>query len=54
MAYPGQFPRYRYVAARVPSRGEQAMRWLLQAANRHGLDIYDRNHGTGIFPFPEE
>ncbi|WP_374765296.1 glycosyltransferase family protein [Yunchengibacter salinarum] len=34
-------------------RGE-AMRWLLQAANRHGLDIYDRNHGTGIFPFPEE
>ncbi|HSP31633.1 MAG TPA: glycosyltransferase, partial [Halomonas sp.] len=32
----------------------QAMRWLLQAANQHGLDIYDRNHGTGIFPFPEE
>ncbi|MBB3192210.1 glycosyltransferase family protein [Halomonas cerina] len=32
----------------------QAMRWLLQAANRHGLNIYDRNHGTGIFPFPEE
>ncbi|MBA1446592.1 MAG: glycosyltransferase [Gammaproteobacteria bacterium] len=31
-----------------------AMRWLLQAANRHGLEIYDRNHGTGIFPFPEE
>lgn len=32
----------------------QAMRWLLQAANAYGLDIYDRNHGTGIFPFPEE
>ncbi len=32
----------------------QAMRWLLEAANKHGLDIYDRNHGTGIFPFPEE
>jgi hypothetical protein len=31
-----------------------AMQWLLSAANRHGLDIYDRNHGTGIFPFPEE
>ncbi len=32
----------------------QAMRWLLEAANKHGLEIYDRNHGTGIFPFPEE
>ncbi|MFO8142222.1 MAG: glycosyltransferase [Marinobacter sp.] len=38
---------------RHAERGE-AMRWLLQAANRHRLDIYDRNHGTGIFPFPEE
>ncbi|MDT0500410.1 glycosyltransferase [Halomonas sp. PAR7] len=38
---------------RHAERGE-AMRWLLQAANRHGLDIFDRNHGTGIFPFPEE
>ncbi|MBB3142610.1 glycosyltransferase family protein [Halomonas organivorans] len=38
---------------RHAERGE-AMRWLLQAANRQGLDIYDRNHGTGIFPFPEE
>lgn len=38
---------------RHAERGE-SMRWLLQAANRHGLDIYDRNHGTGIFPFPEE
>ena len=31
-----------------------AMQWLLSAANPYGLDIYDRNHGTGIFPFPEE
>ena len=38
---------------RHAERGE-AMRWLLQVANQHGLDIYDRNHGTGIFPFPEE
>lgn len=32
----------------------QAMRWLLQAANRNGLDIYDRNHGTGSFSYPDE
>ena len=38
---------------RHAERGE-AMRWLLEAANQHGLDIYDRNYGTGIFPFPEE
>ncbi|UTD55539.1 glycosyltransferase family protein [Halomonas sp. MS1] len=38
---------------RHAERGE-AMRWLLQAANHHGLDIFDRNYGTGIFPFPEE
>ncbi len=38
---------------RHAERGE-SMRWLLQAANRHGLDIFDRNYGTGIFPFPEE
>lgn len=38
---------------RHAERGE-AMRWLLQAANRHGLDIFDRNHGTGVFPFPDE
>ncbi len=38
---------------RHAERGE-AMRWLLEAANPHGLDIYDRNYGTGIFPFPEE
>lgn len=33
-------------------RGE-AMKWLLRAALEHGLDIFDRNHGTGLFPFPE-
>ncbi|MFD2189600.1 FkbM family methyltransferase [Pistricoccus aurantiacus] len=38
---------------RHAKRGK-SMRWLLQAANRYGLDIYDRNHGTGIFPFPQE
>ena len=38
---------------RHAERGE-AMGWLLQAANNYGLDIYDRNYGTGIFPFPEE
>lgn len=38
---------------RHAERGE-AMGWLLQAANKHGLDIYDRNYGTGIFPFPDE
>lgn len=38
---------------RHAERGE-AMSWLLQAANRYGLDIYDRNHGSGIFPFPNE
>ena len=32
----------------------QAMMWLLQAASKHGLDIYDRNHGTGAFSFPME
>ncbi|MGP5647164.1 CgeB family protein [Psychrobacter celer] len=38
---------------RHAERGE-AMSWLLQAANNYGLDIYDRNYGTGIFPFPAE
>lgn len=38
---------------RHAERGE-AMGWLLQAANNYGLDIYDRNYGTGTFPFPEE
>ena len=32
----------------------QAMSWLLQAASKHGLDIYDRNYGTGTFSFPTE
>jgi spore maturation protein CgeB len=30
------------------------MSWLLQAASKHGLDIYDRNYGTGTFSFPTE
>jgi spore maturation protein CgeB len=38
---------------RHAERGE-AMQWLLKAANRHGLDIFDRNYDTGIFPFPDE
>lgn len=37
---------------RHAERGE-AMGWLLSAAKKYGLDIYDRNYGTGIFPFPE-
>ncbi|MGO3130539.1 MAG: CgeB family protein [Alcaligenes sp.] len=32
----------------------QSMRWLLETANQYDLDIYDRNHGTGVFPFPDE
>jgi 2-polyprenyl-3-methyl-5-hydroxy-6-metoxy-1,4-benzoquinol methylase len=32
----------------------EAMRYLLEAARPFGLDIYDRNHGTGIFPFPPQ
>ena len=31
-----------------------AMNWLLEAAKPSGLDIYDRNYGTGIFPFPDK
>ncbi|MDH0687613.1 CgeB family protein [Stutzerimonas stutzeri] len=31
-----------------------AMAWLLRAAKKYGLDIYDRNYGTGAFPFPDE
>jgi spore maturation protein CgeB/SAM-dependent methyltransferase len=38
---------------RHEERGKN-MRWLLHAANRHGLVIYDRNHGSGNFTFPEE
>lgn len=33
---------------------EEAMQWLLQAAKPYGLEIYDRNYGTDIFPFPEK
>lgn len=53
----GRLPRSCFAGSwygnRHAERG-QAMRWLLQAANRHGLDIYDRNYGTGIFTFPDE
>lgn len=38
---------------RHAERGE-AMKWLLQTARKHGLEIFDRNFGTGIFPFPED
>ena len=38
---------------RHAERGE-AMAWLLEAAAPYGLDIYDRNYGAGIFPFPEK
>ena len=38
---------------RHEERGE-AMKWLLRAALTHGLDIFDRNYGTGKFPFPEQ
>ena len=31
-----------------------AMNWLLQAANKYGLEIYDRNYGSGNFVFPDE
>ena len=37
---------------RHAERGE-AMRWLLEAAKPYGLDIYDRNYGSGNFPFPD-
>lgn len=53
----GRKPRACFAGAWYGNRHaerSEAMQWLLQAANRHGLDIYDRNHGTGIFPFPEE
>ncbi len=33
---------------------EEAMSWLLRAAKQHGLDIFDRNYGTDVFPFPED
>ncbi|MBN1607606.1 MAG: glycosyltransferase, partial [Polyangiaceae bacterium] len=31
-----------------------AMLWLLRAAMKHGLDIYDRNHGQEGFCFPQD
>lgn len=37
---------------RHAERGE-SMGWLLKAANTYPLDIYDRNFGTGVFPFPD-
>ena len=38
---------------RHQERGD-AMSWLLPAVAPLGLDIFDRNHGTGVFPFPQE
>ena len=53
----GRIPRSCFAGSwygnRHAERGH-AMGWLLQAANRHGLDIFDRNFGTGNFPFPDE
>lgn len=57
MPLQGRIPRACFAGSwygnRHAERGE-SMRWLLQAANRYGLDIFDRNYGTGIFPFPDE
>jgi len=53
----GRKPRTCFAGSWYGDRHEargKAMRWLLQAANKYGLDIYDRNYGTGNFPFPEE
>lgn len=53
----GRIPRSCFAGSwygnRHAERG-QTMGWLLQAANRHGLDIFDRNFGSGNFPFPDE
>lgn len=53
----GRIPRSCFAGSwygnRHAERGE-AMKWLLKVAHRHGLDIFDRNFGTGTFPFPEE
>lgn len=38
---------------RHAERGEK-MRWLLESALDYGLEIYDRNYGTGAFSFPEK
>ena len=53
----GRIPRSCFAGSWYGSRHAkrgQEMGWLLQAANRHGLDIFDRNFGTGNFPFPDE
>jgi hypothetical protein len=53
----GRKPRACFAGSWYGNRHEErgsAMQWLLRAANPFGLDIYDRNHGTGTFPFPEE
>ncbi|WP_323844032.1 glycosyltransferase family protein [Microbulbifer magnicolonia] len=53
----GRIPRACFAGSwygnRHAERGE-AMAWLLRAAKRHGVDIYDRNYETGNFPFPAE
>ena len=41
-----------WYAGRHVERSE-TMKWLLTAAQDFPLDIYDRNFGTGVFPFPE-
>lgn len=53
----GRKPRACFAGSWYGNRHEErgsAMQWLLRAANHFGLDIYDRNHGTGTFSFPEE
>jgi spore maturation protein CgeB len=35
-------------------RRAASMTWLIRAAKKHGLDIYDRNSGAGGFSFPAE
>jgi spore maturation protein CgeB len=53
----GRKPRVCFAGSWYGNRHEErgsAMQWLLRSANRFGLDIYDRNYGTGTFSFPEE
>lgn len=53
----GRKPRSCFAGSWYGNRHElrgQAMRWLLDAGNRYGMDIYDRNFGTGNFVFPDE
>ncbi|UNK47352.1 CgeB family protein [Arthrobacter sulfonylureivorans] len=53
----GRIPKAAFAGSwygnRHAERGS-AMQWLLESALGHGLDIFDRNHGTGTFPFPDE